>query len=88
MLRNLFLIFILIFLIIVEGSEIVRNERALPPRYLNVPGFKDCLGSKKTNLGHEAWCFPESKPQKCDDNSWKELQELEDNDELRQCSIT
>ena len=49
--------------------------REHPPEYLNVPGWKDCLGEK--NLGsHSVVCLPSEKPENCLQSSWDELKRI------------
>ncbi|MCL5261024.1 MAG: hypothetical protein M1561_05020 [Gammaproteobacteria bacterium] len=56
----------------------------LPPKYLSVKNFKQCLGTK--NMGTwSAWCMPATKPATCPDNSWKELNKLTGRDRLSNC---
>merc|ERR1712215_364833 len=55
---------------------------SLPPFYLSVPGFQNCLREK--NMGTStAWCLPGSKPEACSAESWTEL--ARNQDELSSC---
>jgi len=55
---------------------------SLPPFYLSVPGFQNCLREK--NMGTStAWCLPGSKPEACSSESWTEL--ARNQDELSSC---
>ena len=46
--------------------------REHPPEYLNVQGWKDCLGEKQLE-SHSVICLPSEKPENCLQNSWLEL---------------
>lgn len=53
-----------------------KSTMMLPPKYLSVPGFKQCLSLK--NMGTwESWCLPKKKPTQCANVSWKKLQRME-----------
>lgn len=47
----------------------------LPPKYLTVPNFKQCLDTTKTGSA-TFWCIPNEKPEECPDSSWTELDEI------------
>ena len=51
--------------------------KTLPPEYLNVPGWQDCLGSKQ-HSSHSAVCLPSEKPEKCLQSSWDKLSRIWD----------
>lgn len=56
----------------------------LPPRYLFIPQFKDCL--KTQTIGsYQAWCMPQDKPQSCPANSWEQLLALQGRDRISLC---
>lgn len=60
-------------------SELHNNndskQNALPPAYLSVKGFKNCLGTK--NMGTwQSYCLPETKPQSCDNDAWSQLSSM------------
>ena len=38
---------------------------AMPPSYLSVPGFENCLGIDSTSTGHTVRCLPKEKPSNC-----------------------
>ncbi|MCF6764870.1 hypothetical protein L3V82_03720 [Thiotrichales bacterium 19S3-7] len=44
----------------------------LPPNYLSVDGFKDCLGTKSMGTW-QSYCLPNKKPQNCLETSWNQL---------------
>ncbi|KAF7637085.1 hypothetical protein Mgra_00003474 [Meloidogyne graminicola] len=74
---KIFLFFLLIiFMVGVEG--------ALPPSYLSVPQFKECLQFKEIG-GKTRWCLPKTKPVACPDASWGELTKCEINGEIQKC---
>ena len=54
-----------------------RVARALPPRYLEVEGFKDCLIDmvKPGGQANVDYCFPLSQPAGCPNNVWQEIRE-------------
>ena len=37
----------------------------MPPSYLSVPGFENCLGIDSTSSGHTVRCLPKEKPSNC-----------------------
>jgi hypothetical protein len=56
----------------------------LPPKYLSVKDFKQCLATK--NMGTwEAWCLPKTKPDDCPDDSWQELNGFTGHDRIQDC---
>jgi hypothetical protein len=51
------------------------SSKALPPSYLTVKGFKQCL--KTQSMGSwSAWCMPKQKPADCLSSSWNELEKI------------
>ena len=46
---------------------------ALPPAYLSVPQFQQCLAQKQEST-YTHWCLPATKPDGCPDGSWSALQ--------------
>jgi len=45
----------------------------LPPTYLSVSGFEDCLGIDQSSISHTTRCLPKSKPENCIEESWSEI---------------
>ena len=60
---------------------------ALPPKYLEVEGFQQCLAVKEVS-SYSVLCMPEEKPDSCSAQSWKKLLELSGNDQLPDCRST
>ena len=61
-----------------EKIEIPGNSefrKGYPPEYLNVPGWKDCLGEKNLE-SHSVVCLPSEKPENCLQSSWDELKRI------------
>jgi hypothetical protein len=68
------------------ATSIIHNP-ALPPAYLSVPGFKNCLhtlthhtcihsaNKKKRCSKYTSWCLPKNKPSQCSTDSWQQLQD-------------
>ena len=46
---------------------------ALPPTYLSVAGFEDCLGIDSNSMSHTVRCLPKQKPSGCLENSWSQI---------------
>lgn len=53
----------------------MKTTQVLPPAYLQVPGFKQCLQTVDKGTW-AAWCMPKTQPQGCSDSSWKALSDL------------
>jgi hypothetical protein len=50
----------------------IGGNKVLPPSYLGIHGFKNCLSTK--NMGSwQSYCIPNAKPQNCEQNSWESL---------------
>ena len=49
-----------------------RGSSALPPKYLSVKGFKQCLKTKSMG-SWDSYCLPSEKPAPCDKKSWAQL---------------
>ena len=56
----------------------------LPPAYLSVPKFKQCLATQQTGTSR-TWCLPSRKPRSCLAASWKQLRSQADSDHLPRC---
>lgn len=48
----------------------------LPPKYLQVKDFKECLGTEQVNT-YTQYCVPEHKPEHCSFESWQQLVKLD-----------
>ena len=58
-----------------DGTHLVGGGAVLPPTYLKVKGFKQCLSTK--NMGTwKAWCLPKKKLPNCEQASWEQLQTM------------
>jgi len=49
---------------------------ALPPKYLQVKDFKECLGTEQVST-HTQYCMPQYKPNACPLDSWQQLVKLD-----------
>jgi len=58
---------------------------ALPPKYLGVKDFKQCLATQPIDT-YRVWCMPEQKPEACPAASWNELKALDGRDRIINCS--
>lgn len=50
--------------------------RALPPKYLQVKDFKECLGTEQIST-YSQYCMPKHKPEHCPFDSWQQLVKLD-----------
>jgi hypothetical protein len=57
---------------------------ALPPKYLLVPDFRQCLAEQQLS-SYTAWCLPSSRPDLCPADSWGRLNALTGIDKLPAC---
>ena len=57
---------------------------ALPPKYLAVKDFKQCLSIQESGT-YRAWCLPAQKPHNCPATSWDELTALTASDRVPDC---
>ena len=48
------------------------GQGALPPPYLGVPNFKQCLGTYSLDSSTH-WCIPANRPENCPESSWSDL---------------
>jgi len=60
------------------------SSAVLPPKYLAVKDFKQCLATQQIN-SYSAWCMPSEKPQSCPQASWDELKALTGADRVPDC---
>ena len=58
----------------------------LPPAYLSVPDFKQCL-SEQNEGSYSSWCQPTKKPKTCPRVSWRQLRALQDDDAVPVCRV-
>ena len=66
-------------------GSFAKKASAVPaPKYLAVPDFKLCLGTK-TVQGYQSWCMPGEQPQDCPTRSWAQLDALAGSDRLPAC---
>ena len=61
------------------------SSAALPPKYLGVKDFKQCLATQPIDT-YRVWCMPEQKPEACPAASWNELKALDGRDRIIDCS--
>ncbi|MBS1229503.1 MAG: hypothetical protein H6R17_2780 [Proteobacteria bacterium] len=62
------------------------SSAALPPKYLGIKDFKQCLAVQQIG-SYRAWCMPSEKPQSCPAASWDELKALAGSDRIPDCPI-
>ncbi|GAA5253092.1 hypothetical protein [Candidatus Rickettsia kedanie] len=55
---------------------------ALPPKYLQVKDFKECLGTEQVSI-HTQYCMLGHKPEHCPFDSWQQLVKLD----LPKCKV-
>ena len=55
-----------------KGKTLIGGKGGLPPAYLDVDGFKKCMGTKDMG-GWSSYCMPTNKPYNCQLSSWDEL---------------
>ncbi len=58
-------------------------QAAVPPTYLSVQDFENCLATEKMDL-YSAWCLPAKKPIACSNDAWTKLN-ADTLDSMRQC---
>lgn len=56
----------------------------LPPAYLSVPDFKQCLAEQNEG-SYSSWCQPAKKPKACPRVSWRQLRALQGDDAVPAC---
>ena len=61
-----------------------KNNQVLPPKYLSIDGFKNCLNTQTKGTA-SFYCMPENKPEQCSDKAWDELSALEESDKIQSC---
>merc|ERR1712113_952206 len=55
-----------------DGVRIVGGPGSLPPAYLSVPGFENCVGEKSKGT-YSVVCLPIIKPDACAETSWSQI---------------
>lgn len=70
MLKNKFYLLLSVFLLITANTF-----AALPPKYLQVDGFQNCLKTKDMGTW-QSYCIPKNKPKFCKESSWQQLQTM------------
>ncbi len=60
------------------------SASALPPKYLAVPAFRECLAQQQVS-SYTAWCLPSVKADLCPADSWGRLNALTGIDKLPAC---
>ncbi len=62
----------------VVAKQTIAHQSAsvLPPAYLQVDGFQQCLKSQSKGSWH-AWCLPQNQPSACHDQAWEQLQSMD-----------
>ncbi|ROS00245.1 hypothetical protein EDC56_2883 [Sinobacterium caligoides] len=65
-----------------KAAELIGGEGGLPPEYLQIPNWKDCLSTE--NMGSfSEYCMPTTdKPANCPQASWDKLKEIK----MKACS--
>ncbi|KAF7640476.1 hypothetical protein Mgra_00000297 [Meloidogyne graminicola] len=66
MLQNILII--LFCFLLIDNSV----KSALPPKYLGLCNWKDCVGEKEEGT-HKSLCLPETKPEACPQETWEQL---------------
>lgn len=67
-----------------SSSQKSTNNQMLPPKYLSIEGFKDCL-STQTEGSAQYYCMPSEKPANCSTKAWEELNKLEGSEKIPTC---
>lgn len=68
----------------INNHHVKQNTQMLPPKYLNIDGFKACLNTQ-TKGAAVFYCMPNAKPDTCSDEAWTALNELEGKDKIIAC---
>ena len=69
---------------LMSASVALNSSAALPPKYLGVQDFKQCLGIQQIRT-FSVWCLPAEKPEGCPATSWEELKALTGPDKIPDC---
>ena len=70
---------------LILASVAINCSAVLPPKYLGVKNFKQCLATQVINT-FSAWCMPDKKPENCPTTSWEQLNSFTELDKLPDCS--
>ena len=72
------------FIGLILASVAINCSAVLPPKYLGVTDFKQCLATRVINT-YSAWCMPDKKPENCPATSWEQLNAFTELDKLPDC---
>jgi hypothetical protein len=72
------------FIALLLTSLAISSHAALPPKYLQVKDFKQCLSTHQIDT-YTAWCMPAQKSEGCPAASWKQLKALAGKDKVADC---
>jgi hypothetical protein len=72
------------FAILLLAGVASASHAALPPKYLQVKNFTQCLGKHQVDA-YVGWCMPAKKSESCPAASWKQLKALAGKDKLPNC---
>ena len=53
--------------------KLVGGTSSLPPAYLSIADFKDCLSTYAASDSHEEFCLPNGPPPRCTEGDWNKL---------------
>jgi hypothetical protein len=67
-------------------STFTFSHAVLPPKYLEITDFKQCLATEQSEQTYTAWCMPSKKVKHCPSKSWKKLRALRGKDTVPPCS--
>ena len=57
-------------------QELIGGLAGLPPAYLTVNGYQECLLTEQSAGGHQGYCYPDTKPEECLQDSFEELKNV------------
>jgi hypothetical protein len=72
-------------MVLLLTSIAISSHAALPPKYLQIKGFEQCLSTHQVDT-YTAWCMPAKKMKNCPQTSWNQLTALSGNDKLADCA--
>jgi len=73
-----------LFIGMIGATAAIESSAALPPKYLGIPDFAQCLATREVDT-YRAWCLPAVKPEPCPAASWGQLNALAGADKLPDC---
>ncbi|MBF0301222.1 MAG: hypothetical protein HQK51_21110 [Oligoflexia bacterium] len=76
----IFTAFVFVFMML----SLTNALSVLPPKYLSVKNFQECLASKDMGTWI-SWCMPITKPALCPQESWQQLSSFTGEDKLPSC---